>query len=206
MELAIRSGESGEPIGTLPVPEGLFDAAYKEALVHQIVTAYLNAGRAGTKAQKSRADVSGGGAKPWRQKGTGRARAGSSRSPLWRKGGVTFAAGPRNYAQKVNRKMYGGALRSIMSELIRQGRLCVVDTLMVAAPKTRLLTERLAKLGLGKVLIVAEKLDRDLYLASRNLPEVVVTEVAVLDPVSLVASESVVVTEAALRCLLARFE
>jgi large subunit ribosomal protein L4 len=204
MDLTVRSSENGEAVGTVSVPDALFGAAYNEALVHQIVTAYLSGGRAGTKAQKSRAEVSGGGAKPWRQKGTGRARAGSSRSPLWRKGGVTFAATPRSYEQKVNRKMYGGALRSIVSELVRQGRLWVVDTLSIAEPRTRVLAERLARLGLAEVLIVGEDLDRNLYLASRNLPRVTVTEVAALDPTSLVGSESVLLTEGALRRLQAR--
>lgn len=206
MELNVHSSESGEPIGTVSVPDRLFCAPYNEALVHQVVTAYLSGARAGTKAQKSRAQVSGGGAKPWRQKGTGRARAGSSRSPLWRKGGVTFAAVPRNFAQKVNRKMYGGALRSIVSELVRQERLRVVDALSIAAPKTKLIAERLEKLGVKDVLILAESANRDLQLATRNLPRVRITEVGVVDPVSLVGSESVLMTEMALKRLQERLE
>ena len=149
MQIALRSGDSGAEAGSLSVSDAVFAAPYNEPLVHQVVTAYLAGGRAGTKAQKTRAEVRGGGAKPWRQKSTGRARAGTTRGPLWRSGGVTFAARPRNYAQKVNRKMYGVAMRSILSELVRQGRLTVVDALAVSEPRTKGLVVRLSALGLA---------------------------------------------------------
>jgi len=159
--------------------------------------AYLAGGRAGTRAQKNRSDVSGGGAKPWRQKGTGRARAGSSRSPIWRGGGVTFAARPQDHSQKVNRKMYRAAMRAIFSELLRQDRLLVVDALDIPEIKTRLMVEQLAALGLAeqrRVLLVAEEVDMNLYLSARNLPGVAVSDVHGLDPVSLVGSDAVVMT------------
>jgi large subunit ribosomal protein L4 len=201
MEIALRSGDSGAEAGVLSVSDAVFGVAYNEPVVHQVVTAYLAAGRAGTKAQKTRAEVSGGGAKPWRQKGTGRARAGTTRGPLWRTGGVTFAARPRNYAQKVNRKMYALAMRAILSELVRQGRFTVVDGLAVPEPKTKGLTAQLAALGLAKVLIVTEAFERNLHLASRNLFAVDVCVASAVDPVSLVGHQSVLITEPALRTL-----
>ncbi|MGD8384516.1 MAG: 50S ribosomal protein L4 [Lysobacterales bacterium] len=188
MELAVAGGKAIE------VSDTTFARDFSEALVHQVVTAYLAGARAGTKAQKNRSAVRGGGAKPWRQKGTGRARAGTIRSPLWRSGGRAFAASPRDHAQKVNRKMYRGALQAILSELIRQERLLVVDKLELAEPRTAALLKQLAKSGISEGLIVTRELDENLYLASRNVPNLHVVDVAGLDPVSLVAAEKVVMT------------
>jgi large subunit ribosomal protein L4 len=185
----------------ITVSDAVFAADYKESLVHQLVTAYMAAGRAGTKAQKNRSAVSGGGAKPWRQKGTGRARAGTIRSPIWRSGGVTFAAQPRDYTQKVNRKMYRSGIRSILSELARQDRLVVVEDITVDAPKTKQLLGKLADLGVSKTLIVTETGDEKLYLSARNLPQVEVSDVAGLNPVNLVRYEHVVVTVGAVRAI-----
>ena len=185
----------------ITVSDAVFAADYKESLVHQLVTAYMAAGRAGTKAQKNRSAVSGGGAKPWRQKGTGRARAGTIRSPIWRSGGVTFAAQPRDYTQKVNRKMYRSGIRSILSELARQDRLVVVEDITVDAPKTKQLLGKLADLGVSKTLIVSETGDEKLYLSARNLPHVEVSDVAGLNPVNLVRYEHVVVTVGAIRAI-----
>lgn len=197
MELQVKN-LSDQADRMLTVPEQVFDREFNEALVHQIVVAYLAGGRAGTRAQKNRAAVRGGGAKPWRQKGTGRARAGTIRSPLWRGGGVTFAARPQDHSQKVNRKMYRAALRAIFSELLRQERLLVVDALTLAEPRTRLMTALLAKLGIvDNVLLVNEALDKNVYLAARNLPNVEVCEVAGLDPVSLIRFDKVVITAGA---------
>lgn len=204
MQIALRSGETGAEAGSVSVSDAVFAAPYNEPLVHQVVTAYLAGGRAGTKAQKTRAEVSGGGAKPWRQKSTGRARAGTTRGPLWRTGGVTFAARPRNHAQKVNRKMYGAAMRAILSELCRQGRITVVDALAVPEPKTRALAARLSVLGLTQALIVTEAAGADLHLASRNLVNVDVCLAQAVDPVSLVGHEAVLITEQAVRTLEAR--
>lgn len=197
MELAIRS-EGASP---LQVSDAVFGAEYKPGLVHQVVTAYMAAGRAGTKAQKNRSDVSGGNSKPFRQKGTGRARAGTTRGPIWRGGGVTFAARPRSYAQKVNRKMYQGAVRSIVSELARQERLVVVPSFAVSAPKTRELVAQLAVLGLKDVLILIEATDDALSLAARNLPGVDVMTAQEVDPVSMIAFDTVLATEGAIRKL-----
>ncbi|KPK61674.1 MAG: 50S ribosomal protein L4 [Gammaproteobacteria bacterium SG8_31] len=185
----------------LQVSELAFGRDFNEGLVHQVVTAYMAAGRAGTKAQKTRADVRGGGAKPWRQKGTGRARAGSIRSPIWVGGGRAFAAKPRNYDQKVNRKMYRAAMRSLLSELVRQDRVKVVESLEVAEPRTRLMVDKLKELGVDSGLLVVEAFDEKLHLASRNLPHVEVLEVTALDPVSLLKYEQVVMTVAAVRRL-----
>jgi len=185
----------------LRVSDTVFGADYKPSLIHQVVTAYLAGARSGTKAQKSRSAVRGGGAKPYRQKGTGRARAGTSRSPLWRGGGVTFAAQPRSYDQKVNRKMYRGAVRSILSELARQGRLVVLPALELSAPKTKVLSQRLRELELSDVLILVEAFDDPLFLAGRNLPRVDVKAAREVDPVSLIACEHVLATEAAIRKL-----
>lgn len=182
------------------ISDVVFDCKFNEALVHQIVTAYLAAGRAGTVAQKTRSEVRGGGAKPFNQKGSGRARAGTIRSPLWRKGGVIFAAKPRNYKQKVNKKMYRGALRSIMSELIRLERLIVVDSFQVDTLKTKDLLKKLHELNIHeKALIVTEAVDENLYLAARNLITVDVRDVAAIDPVCLVSAEKVLITTAALK-------
>ncbi|MGA7982980.1 MAG: 50S ribosomal protein L4 [Chromatiaceae bacterium] len=197
MELVVRS-ESG---GTVQVSDAVFGAELRPALVHQVVTAYMAGARAGTKAQKNRASVSGGGAKPWRQKGTGRARAGTTRGPLWRGGGRAFAASPRSFEQKVNRKMYRGAVRAILSELARQERLVVVPDLSVEAPKTKTLVAKLRALGVSDTLILTEGFQESLLLASRNLPGVDVLTVQEVDPVSLIAFEHVVVTEAAVKRL-----
>ena len=185
--------------GTVEVADATFGKEFNEALVHQVVTAYLAGGRQGTRAQKNRSDVRGGGKKPWRQKGTGRARAGTIRSPLWRSGGVTFAASPQDHSQKVNRKMYRAAMRSILSELVRQERLVAVEEFLVDAPKTKQVAAKLKELDLEKVLIVTEEVDEKLYLAARNLPHVDVVDVAAADPVSLVAFDKVLVTVSALR-------
>jgi large subunit ribosomal protein L4 len=186
---------------TIAVSDAVFGVDYKESLIHQLVTAYMAAGRAGTKAQKNRSAVSGGGTKPWRQKGTGRARAGTIRSPLWRSGGVTFAAQPRDYSQKVNRKMYRAGICSILSELARQNRLVVVEDITVDAPKTRQLMGKLADLGVSKTLIVTETGDEKLYLSARNLPHVEISDVAGLNPVNLVRYDHVVVTVGAVRAI-----
>ncbi|MGM0833728.1 50S ribosomal protein L4 [Halomonas qinghailakensis] len=185
--------------GTVEVADATFGKEFNEALVHQVVTAYLAGGRQGTRAQKNRSDVRGGGKKPWRQKGTGRARAGTIRSPLWRSGGVTFAARPQDHSQKVNRKMYRAAMRSILSELVRQERLIAIEEFSVEAPKTKQVAAKLKELNLEKVLIVTEEIDEKLYLAARNLPHVDVVDVAAADPVSLVAFDKVLVTVSALR-------
>lgn len=179
--------------------DATFGKDFNEPLVHQVVTAYLAGARQGTRAQKNRSDVSGGGKKPWRQKGSGRARAGTIRSPLWRSGGVTFAATPQDHSQKVNRKMYRAAMRSILSELLRQERLVAVNDFGVDSPKTKQLAAKLKELGLEKVLIVAEEVDENLYLAARNIPNVAVVDVAAVDPVSLVAFDKVLATVPALR-------
>jgi large subunit ribosomal protein L4 len=180
--------------GTVSVSEATFAREYNEALVHQVVTAFLAGARQGTKAQKTRSEVAGGGRKPWRQKGTGRARAGTIRSPIWRSGGTTFAAKPQDHSQKVNRKMYRAAMRSILSELARTDRLVVVEGLGVEQPKTKLLVEQLKGLGVENVLIISSEIDENLYLASRNLHKVDVCDVDAVDPVSLIAFDKVLVT------------
>ena len=174
---------------------------FNEGLVHQVVTAYLAAGRAGTKAQKNRSAVRGGGAKPWRQKGTGRARAGTIRSPIWVGGGRTFAAQPRDHDQKVNKKMYRAALRSMLSELVRQDRLVIVNELVLEAPKTKLLATKLKELDLDSVLILNEAFDEKVFLAARNLPNVGICDVASMDPVVLIRFEKVLVTVPALKLI-----
>jgi len=187
--------------GSVDVAESAFGAAFNEALVHQVVTAYLAGARAGTKAQKNRSAVRGGGTKPWRQKGTGRARAGTIRSPIWVGGGRTFAAQPRNHDQKVNKKMYRAALRSVLSELVRQDRLVVVETLELEAPKTKLLAGKLKELGLDNVLLLNEAFDETLFLAARNLPNVGICDAASIDPVVLIRFEKVLVTLPALKLI-----
>jgi len=188
MKLAVAGGNA------INVSEATFGRDFSEALVHQVVTAYLAGGRAGTKAQKTRSDVRGGGRKPWKQKGTGRARAGTIRSPLWRGGGRTFAARPRDHSQKVNRKMYRGALQTILSELVRQDRLVVLDKFDLSTPKTSELLAKLSDLGFEKGLIVTAQVEGNLFLATRNVPGVYVLDVAGLDPVSLVAADKVIMT------------
>ena len=185
--------------GSVKVSDETFGQDFKESLVHQVVTACLAGMRAGTTQQKTRSQVNGGGVKPWRQKGTGRARAGTIRSPIWRGGGKAFAATPRNYAQKVNRKMYRAAMRSILSELVRQERLVAVDAFAVGAPKTRELVGKLGELGLENVLIVTDAPDDNLYLAARNLPHVAICDAAGADPVSLIGFDKVLMTTAALQ-------
>ncbi|MGO1658695.1 MAG: 50S ribosomal protein L4 [Marinobacter sp.] len=194
MELTITG--SGKEIS---VSDAAFAKDFNESLVHQVVTAYMAAGRQGTKAQKTRSEVRGGGKKPWRQKGTGRARAGTIRSPIWRAGGVTFAAKPRGFEQKVNRKMYRAAMSSIFSELVRQERLVLVDDFSIDTPKTKAFASKLSDLGVSNALVLTESVEQNLHLASRNVPHVDVRDVAGLDPVSLVAFEKVVVTVPALK-------
>jgi large subunit ribosomal protein L4 len=187
--------------GSVDVAEAAFGADFNEALIHQVVTAYLAGGRAGTKAQKNRAAVRGGGAKPWAQKGTGRARAGTIRSPIWVGGGRTFAASPRDHSQKVNKKMYRAALRSVLSELVRQDRLVIVKELELEAPKTKLLATRLKELDLDNVLILNEAFDEKVFLAARNLPNVGICDAASIDPVVLIRFEKVLITLPALKLL-----
>ena len=174
--------------------EVAFGREFNEALVHQVVTAYLAGGRQGTRAHKSRADVSGGGKKPFRQKGTGRARAGSIRSPIWRGGGRAFAAKPQDWSQKVNRKMYRGAMQCILAELIRQDRLILVEELSVSGPKTKELIAKLNDLGAPRALIVTKEVDENLYLAARNIPHVNVLGTNEVDPVSLIAFDKVIMS------------
>ena len=181
------------------VSEDIFGRDYNESLVHQITTAYMAAGRSGTKAQKNRSAVSGGGKKPWKQKGTGRARAGTSRGPIWRSGGVTFAAKPRDFSQKVNKKMYKGAISIIFSELLRKDRLKVVSDLEIKEPKTKNITSLMKSLDLKDALLMTDELDENLYLSSRNLYHVGVCDTQSIDPVSLIGYENVVLTKAALK-------
>lgn len=195
MELKVQDGTS------LQVADAIFATDYREPLIHQVVTAYMNGSRAGTKAQKNRAAVRGGGAKPFRQKGTGRARQGTSRSPIMRSGGVTFAAKPRDYSQKVNRKMYRGALCSILSELIRQERLIVVPELSLEEPKTKQLLAKLQTLNIQDCLLITAAFDETLWLASRNLYHVGFLPVTDIDPVSLIGFDQVVITTDALQAL-----
>ncbi|PAU76333.1 50S ribosomal protein L4 [Halovibrio salipaludis] len=195
MELTVTGSGNG-----VQVSDAAFGKEFNESLVHQVVTAYLAAGRQGSVKQKTRSEVSGGGKKPWRQKGTGRARAGTIRSPIWRGGGTTFASRPRDYSQKVNRKMYRGALRSILSELVRQERLVVVDSITPDQPRTKVFNAKLQELGVQQdALIVSDSVERNLELASRNIPNVAVSDVRGVDPVSLVAHNHVVVTVDALK-------
>ena len=193
MELSVVK-PGNKAAGTVAVSEANFAREYNEALVHQVVTAYLSGARQGTRSQKTRSEVAGGGKKPWRQKGTGRARAGTIRSPIWRSGGVTFAAKPQDHSQKVNRKMYRAAMRSILSELARTDRLMIVEALDVEQPKTKLLVETLKGYGVDNVLIVADNVNKNLYLASRNLHKVDVRDVEGADPVSLIAYDKVMIT------------
>jgi large subunit ribosomal protein L4 len=186
---------------TLELADASFAAPFNEPLVHQVVTAYLAGARAGSKAQKTRAEVRGGGRKPWRQKGSGRARAGTTRGPIWVGGGRAFAAKPRSFEQKVNRKMYRGALRSMLSELLRQERLLVTEELAVSAPKTKDLKTKLAALNFVTGLVVVDKFDPNLWLSARNLPQVEVAEAHLVDPLSLISADHVVVTTAALKII-----
>ncbi len=199
MKIAITGGS-----GSIEVSDDTFGAAFNEPLIHQVVTAFRAAGRSGTKRQKTRADARGGGAKPWRQKGTGRARAGTSRSPIWVGGGRTFAARPRDYSQKVNRKMYRAAMRSMVSELIRQDRLIVVDSIEMSAPKTRDLVAKLAEFKLDNVLIFVDRYDENLCLSARNLPWVDVLDLREINPVSLARYDRILATAAAVKALAER--
>jgi len=197
MDVPIRNG-AGDTVGRLTLSSAL-ERPFNEDLVHQIVVAYMAGGRAGTKAQKNRSAVRGGGSKPWRQKGTGRARAGTIRSPLWRSGGKTFAAEPRDHSQKVNRKAYRAGMAAILAELLRQERLIVVDDITVTEPKTKQLVALLKPYQDGRTLLVSEQIDENLYLASRNLSQVAVSDVAGLDPVALVGADRVLITAAGLQ-------
>ena len=199
LSLAVPGKETGKE--KISLSDDTFGREFNEPLVHQTVVSYLSGARQGTVKQKTRSEVCGGGRKPWRQKGTGRARAGTSRSPLWRAGGTTFAAQPRSYDQKVNKKMYRTGIRSILSELNRQQRLLVVDDITVDAPKTRQMAAKLAELGVSKTLIISETGDESLYLSARNLPYVEVTDVAGMNPVNLVRYDHVVVTVGAVRAI-----
>lgn len=199
MELKLTTATGRASKNSVELSEQNFGREFNETLVHQVVTAYMAGARAGTKAQKNRAAVRGGGAKPWRQKGTGRARAGTIRSPLWRSGGKTFAASPRDYSQKVNKKMYRAALQAILSELVRQERLIVVDKFAVDAPKTKQLNEKLKSMGVSNALIVSHEVDDNLFLSSRNLPHIDVVAAKRVDPVSLVGFEKVIMTVPAVK-------
>ena len=196
MELTLH--KSGGKAGKVSVSETVFGASYNEALVHQVLTSYTAAARAGTKAQKNRSAVSGGGKKPFRQKGTGRARAGTIRSPLWRGGGVTFAARPRDYSKKVNKKMYRGAIRSILSELLRTERLICVEDFQLEEPKTKVAIASLAALELTEALIITDEVTKDLFLATRNIPRVDVIDTTEIDPYSLIGFDKVLITKPAL--------
>ena len=201
MELKLTTQTGRASTKSVELSDDNFARDFNEALIHQVVTAYLAGGRAGTKAQKNRAAVSGGGAKPWRQKGTGRARSGTIRSPIWRSGGVTFAASPRDYSQKVNKKMYRAAIQSILSELVRKERLVIVDDFAVDAPKTKQLNEKLKAMGATDVLIVTEAVDENLYLSSRNLAHVEAISSKQIDPVRLVGYEKIIMTVAAVKAI-----
>lgn len=196
MELAIQSSGK-KAAGSISVADNVFSAEFNEPLIHQVLTTYLAGARSGTKAQKTRSEVRGGGKKPFKQKGTGRARAGTIRSPIWRGGGATFAAKPQDHSKKLNKKMYRAAMRSILSELVRQERLICVDEFDVAESKTKVVKEKLASLSLDDVLIVTEELNENLYLGVRNIPKVDVIDTNEIDPYSLIGFEKVLMTQAA---------
>jgi len=193
--------KNAKPASEIQLSDEAFGRVYNEALVHQVVTAYMAAGRAGTKAQKTRAEVRGGGKKPWSQKGTGQARAGSIRSPIWVGGGRAFAAKPRDFTQKVNRKMYRAAMQTMVSQLLRDDRLVAVESIELTAPRTKLLISKLAEFGLSRALILVEAYEEKLFLAARNIPHVEVMAVAALDPLSLVKHDKVIATVGALKLL-----
>ncbi|MGE4501580.1 MAG: 50S ribosomal protein L4 [Thiomicrospira sp.] len=205
MELKMIELATGNEAGKMAVSEAVFGVDFNESLVHQVVVAYMAGARSGTKKQKTRSEVRGGGIKPWRQKGTGRARAGTIRSPLWVGGGRAFPGQNRDFSQKVNKKMYRGAMRSILSELNRSNRLIVVDDFKVDAPKTKQLKAKLEKLGLKDALIVTEAFDEYLYLSARNVYHVDVSDVLSIDPLSLVGFQNVVVTQGAIKQLEEKF-
>ena len=193
--------KNASPASEIQLSDAAFGRDYNEALVHQVVTAYMAAGRSGTKAQKTRAEVRGGGKKPWSQKGTGQARAGSIRSPIWVGGGRAFAAKPRDFSQKVNRKMYRAAMQTMVSQLVREDRLVAVESIELTAPRTKLLISKLAEFGLTRALILIEAHDEKLFLAARNVPYVEVMAVSALDPLSLVKHDKVIATVGALKLL-----
>jgi large subunit ribosomal protein L4 len=193
--------KNASPASDIQLSDAAFGRAYNEALIHQVVTAYQAAGRAGTKAQKTRAEVRGGGKKPWSQKGTGQARAGSIRSPIWVGGGRAFAAKPRDFSQKVNRKMYRAAMQSMVSQLVREDRLFAVESMELAEPRTKLLISKLAEFGLKRALILVEAYEEKLFLAARNVPYVDVMSVASLDPLTLIKHDKVIATVGALKLL-----
>lgn len=199
MALQIPAINGSGSAQALEVSDAVFGQAFNETLIHQLVTKYLSAARAGTKAQKNRSAVSGGGLKPFRQKGTGRARAGTTRSPIWRTGGVTFAAQPRSFDQKLNKKMYKAGIRSIFSELLRQGRIAVCDDIVPATPKTKEFLAKIKGIEAKRLLVVADDLNENLILAARNLPYVAVVTPTSVDPVSLVAADKVIATASALK-------
>lgn len=199
MGLQVPAINDKDSAGSIDVSETVFGLSFNETLVHQLVTSYLAGARSGTKAQKNRASVRGGGIKPWRQKGTGRARSGTSRSPIWRTGGVSFAAQPRNFEQKLNKKMYKAGVRSIFSELLRQDRLAVSNDIYPESPKTKELVLKLKQIDSNKILIIADRIDQNLELASRNIPNVEVTTAECLSPVLLVSAEKVIATEKGLK-------
>ena len=198
MELKLIK-EKGKP-STIKASDVLFGREYNEALVHQVVTAYLANARSGTRAQKGRSDIAKSTRKPWRQKGTGRARAGMASSPLWRGGGKIFPNLPdENFSQKVNKKMYRAGMCSILSQLVREGRLSVVESFNLEAPKTKLLVQKLKGMGFDNVMIITDNLDENLYLSSRNLPNVRVVKPGQADPVSLIRSRNVLMTKGAVQ-------
>ena len=199
MELKLTTATGRASKNSVELSDENFGREFNESLIHQVVVSYMAGARAGTKAQKNRAAVSGGGAKPWRQKGTGRARSGTIRSPIWVGGGKTFAAEPRDYSQKVNRKMYRAAMRSIFSELVRQERLMVVDKFEVKEPKTKLMAEKLKAMGAENVLIITDDLNDNVYLSARNIKHVDVCEAKQVNPVSLVGFEKVIITVGAVK-------
>ncbi len=204
MGLQIPALNEQDSAGKVEVAEAIFGQSFNETLVHQLVTRYLAGGRAGTKAQKTRSDVSGGGSKPWRQKGTGRARSGTMRSPIWRTGGVTFAARPRSYEQKLNKKMFRVGIRSILSELLRQERLVVSSDIIPATAKTKALHDKLKSIDAKRILIVVESVDANLAMSSRNIPYVEVIEAVNLNPILLVSADKVIATPGALNQLAER--
>lgn len=199
MELKLTTATGKASTKSIEVSDANFSREFNEALVHQAVTGYLAGARSGTRAQKTRSDVRGGGKKPWKQKGTGRARSGTIRSPIWRSGGVTFAARPKDWSQKLNRKMYRAAIQSILSELVRTERLVVVDSFAVDAPKTKAMVERLGKLGTSNVMIVTEDMSDNLFMSTRNLHHVGVCDANNIDPVSLIRFEKVIMTADAVK-------
>ena len=195
MELEVLDANAVE------VSDLVFSTSFNEPLIHQVVVAFLAGGRQGSKAQKSRSDTRGGGKKPWKQKGTGRARAGTIRSPLWRSGGKTFAACPKDHSQKVNKKMYQGAMRSIISKLVADNRLMVVEDLVIEKPKTKEMISKLAELKMNSGLIISHEISQNLYLSSRNIPYIHISDVEAVNPVSLISNEKIVITVPALKKL-----